>query len=39
MADRMAPVVCPMFNSKLRDEVLNEEIFYSMKELRVPAER
>ena len=27
------------FNSKLRDEFLNGEIFYSMKELRVLAER
>jgi putative transposase len=30
---------CESFNSKLRDEFLNGEIFYSMKELRVPAER
>jgi putative transposase len=27
------------FNSKLRDEFLNGEIFYSMKEIRVLAER
>jgi putative transposase len=27
------------FNSKLRDEFLNPEIFYSIKELRVLAER
>jgi putative transposase len=30
---------CESFNSKLRDEFLNGEIFYSIKELRVPAER
>jgi len=36
---RMVPVACPSFNSKLRDEFLNGEIFYSMKELRVLAER
>jgi putative transposase len=30
---------CESFNSKLRDEFLNSEIFYSMKELRVLAER
>src|ERR1700688_4096266 len=30
---------CESFNSKLRDEVLNGELFYSMKELRVLAER
>jgi transposase InsO family protein len=30
---------CKSFNSKLRDEFLNGEIFYSMKELRVLAER
>jgi putative transposase len=30
---------CESFNSKLRDESLNGEIFYSMKELRVLAER
>ena len=30
---------CESFNSKLRDEFLNGEIFYSMKELRVLAER
>ena len=30
---------CERFNSKLRDEFLNGEIFYSMKELRVLAER
>jgi transposase InsO family protein len=30
---------CESFNSKLRDEFLNPEIFYSMKELRVLAER
>ncbi len=30
---------CESFNSKLRDELLNGEIFYSMKELRVLAER
>jgi len=29
---------CESFNSKLRDEFLNGEIFYSMKELRVLAE-
>lgn len=29
----------PSFNSKLRDESLNGEIFYPMKELRVLAER
>ena len=28
-----------VFNSKLRDEFLNGEIFYSMKEVRVLAER
>ncbi len=30
---------CESFNSKLRDEFLNGEIFYSIKELRVLAER
>ena len=30
---------CESFNSKLRDEFLNGEIFYSMKELRMLAER
>jgi putative transposase len=30
---------CESFNSKLRDELLNPEIFYSIKELRVLAER
>jgi putative transposase len=30
---------CGSFNSKLRDEFLNGELFYSLKELRVPAER
>jgi len=30
---------CESFNSKLRDEFLNGEIFYSMKELRVLTER
>jgi putative transposase len=30
---------CESFNSKLRDEFLNAEIFYSIKELRVLAER
>jgi transposase InsO family protein len=30
---------CESFNSQLRDEFLNGEVFYSMKELRVPAER
>jgi putative transposase len=30
---------CESFNSKLRDESLNGEIFYSIKELRVLAER
>ena len=30
---------CESFNSKLRDEFLNPEIFYSIKELRVLAER
>lgn len=30
---------CESFNSKLRDEFLNGEIFYSMKELRVLAGR
>jgi transposase InsO family protein len=30
---------CESFNSRLRDEFLNGEIFYSMKELRVLAER
>ena len=30
---------CESFNSKLRDEFLNGEIFYSMKEVRVLAER
>ena len=30
---------CESFNSKLRDEFPNGEIFYSIKELRVPAER
>jgi len=29
---------CESFNSKLRDEFLNGEIFYSIKELRVLAE-
>lgn len=29
---------CKSFNSKMRDEFLNGEIFYSMKELRVLAE-
>ena len=30
---------CESFNSKLRDELLNGEIFYSIKEIRVLAER
>lgn len=30
---------CESFNSKLRDEFLNGEIFYSMKEIRALAER
>jgi transposase InsO family protein len=30
---------CESFNSKLRDEFLNGEVFYSMKELRVLADR
>ncbi len=30
---------CESFNSKLRDEFLNGELFYSMKEVRVLAER
>ena len=30
---------CESFNSKLRDEFLNGELFYSMKEIRVLAER
>jgi transposase InsO family protein len=30
---------CESFNSKLRDEFLNGEIFYSMKEIRILAER
>jgi putative transposase len=30
---------CESFNSKLRDEFLNGDIFYSMKEIRVLAER
>jgi transposase InsO family protein len=30
---------CESFNSKLRDEFLNGEIFYSMKEIRVLVER
>jgi transposase InsO family protein len=30
---------CESFNSRLRDEFLNDEIFYSMKEIRVLAER
>ena len=30
---------CESFNSKLRDEFLNGEIFYPMKEIRVLAER
>jgi len=30
---------CESFNSKLRDEFLNGEIFYSMKDLRILAER
>lgn len=30
---------CESFNSKLRDEFLNGEIFYSIQELRVLAER
>jgi len=30
---------CESFNSKLRDEFLSGELFYSMKELRVLAER
>jgi putative transposase len=30
---------CETFNSKLEDEFLNGEIFYSMKEMRVLAER
>jgi transposase InsO family protein len=30
---------CESFNSKLRDEFLNPEIFYSIQELRVLAER
>ena len=32
-------VYCESFNSKLRDEFLNGEIFYSIQELRVLAER
>jgi putative transposase len=30
---------CERFNSKLRDEFLNGEIFYSIKEIRVLSER
>jgi transposase InsO family protein len=30
---------CESFNSKLRDEFLNGEIFYSMREIQVLAER
>ena len=30
---------CESFNSKLRDEFLNREIFYSLKEVQVLAER
>jgi putative transposase len=30
---------CESFNSKLRDKFLNGEIFYSIKEIRVLAER
>jgi transposase InsO family protein len=30
---------CESFNSRLRDEFLNDEIFYSMKEIRALAER
>jgi len=30
---------CESFNSKLRDEFLTGEIFYSMKEIRILAER
>jgi transposase InsO family protein len=30
---------CESFNSKLGDEFLNDEIFYSMREIRVMAER
>jgi transposase InsO family protein len=30
---------CESFNSKMRDEFLNGEIFYSLKEVRVLAER
>jgi transposase InsO family protein len=30
---------CESFNSKLRDEFLNGEIFYTMKEIKVLAER
>src|SRR3984957_5298777 len=30
---------CESFNAKLRDEFLNGELFYSMKEIRVLAER
>jgi transposase InsO family protein len=30
---------CESFNSKLRDEFLNGEIFYSLKKIRVLAER
>ncbi len=36
---RGGPGYCESFNSKLRDEFLNGEIFYSMKEIRVLAER
>jgi len=32
-------VITRLFNSKLWDEFLNGEIFYSMKEIRVLAER
>ena len=32
-------VFCESFNSKLRDEFLNGEIFYSLKEVQVLAER
>ena len=31
--------ICESFNSKLRDEFLNGEIFYSLKEVQVLAER
>jgi putative transposase len=33
------PCYCESFNSKLRDEFLNGEIFYSLKEVQVLAER